>query len=300
MNTLNKFVQLQKVDLQKGEVAGILSSEMPDLDNEIIYYDHSKPHFMKWSSSTHKASGGKSFGNVRAMHGGQLVAAGKIIKFEARDDKKDFYIVARIIDPVDLQKLSEGVYTGFSVGGKYGPWKQKDGPYMRREAIPSEATLADRPCNPESVFEFIKNDGSSEMRKFGKVGDLPGHPFRGNQYEEGEGESGKSYAGKTWAQMNESEKEDFRRDNPPSMTREKVLELRNERPASRPSGQPGKKQRGRTYYDLPEGFSLGGEVEFTDPGTQRSWGKGLSHHSACRENGRSCSGLTHLCDAVLG
>jgi hypothetical protein len=164
-----KFVQLEKVDQAKGQVWGILSNETPDRAGEIIDYEHSKPHFVKWSAEMQKDSKGKSLGNLRAMHGGNLSAAGKLIYFEARDATKDFYIGAQVIDPVDLEKVYTGVYTGFSVGGGYGPWRKVDGPYIRREGIPVEATLCDKACNPDSVFQFVKLDGTTEMRKFATV-----------------------------------------------------------------------------------------------------------------------------------
>jgi hypothetical protein len=161
-----KFVQLTKVDAKTGEVWGVISSETPDDSNEIMDYEHSKPNFLKWSDKIVKASGGKSRGNVRTMHNGQMDAVGKLTHFEARDDTKDFYVGAQIVDKEALAKVYAGVFTGFSIGGSYGAWQTKDGAFRRYEAIPVEVSLVDSPCNPDATFQMVKEDGVEELRKF--------------------------------------------------------------------------------------------------------------------------------------
>ena len=160
------FVQLTKVDAKLGQVWGIMSSETPDESGEIMDYEHSKPNFMKWSEKIEKASGGKSKGNVRTMHNGQMDAVGKVIHLEARDGTKDFYIGAQIVDKQALEKVYAGVYTGFSIGGSYGAFKKQDGAHRRYEAVPVEVSLVDSPCNPDATFQLVKEDGAEELRKF--------------------------------------------------------------------------------------------------------------------------------------
>jgi hypothetical protein len=189
------FVQLQKVDVAKREVWGVAAVEQPDGAREIMDYDKSLPNFLNWSRDMYKASGGKSQGNLRAMH--RDVAAGKLIHFEPRDATKDFYIGTKIVDDNEWKKVLEGVYTGFSVGGSYGA-KWEDAVmkgYTRYEAKPVEISLVDKPCMPGATFQVIKADGQVEMRKLATAedagdlakGDYEGHPFRGNQYEDAEG-----------------------------------------------------------------------------------------------------------------
>ena len=163
---ITRFVQLTKVDAKLGQVWGIMSSETPDESGEIMDYEHSKPNFMKWSEKIEKASGGKSKGNVRIMHNGQMDAVGKVIHLEARDGTKDFYIGAQIVDKQALEKVYAGVYTGFSIGGSYGAFKKQDGAYKRYEAVPVEVSLVDSPCNPDATFQLVKDDGVEELRKF--------------------------------------------------------------------------------------------------------------------------------------
>lgn len=192
MKKFKQFVQLAKIDVQKREVWGVAALEQPDRAREIMDYEKSLPNFINWSRDMEKASGGKSLGNVRAMHND--VAAGKVIHFEPRDDSKSFFVGTKIVDDNEWRKVLEGVYTGFSVGGSYGakwPDPVLKG-FTRYEAKPVEISLVDTPCMPGAQFEIIKADGSVEMRKFASVdekedadlekGDFDGHPFRGNQY----------------------------------------------------------------------------------------------------------------------
>lgn len=163
MNKPQIFFRLTKFDEIKGEVTGIATAELPDQSGEICDYETTKPHYMKWSERVSKATGGKSLGNVREMHGS--VAAGKIIDLVFDDVAKAIIITAKVVDPVSLNKVKEGVLTGFSQGGDYVK-RWKDGDLMRYTADPSEVSLVDNPCLAEATFEIIKSDGSTEMRKF--------------------------------------------------------------------------------------------------------------------------------------
>jgi hypothetical protein len=87
---------------------------------------------------------------------------------EPRDAEKVIAVGTRIVDDQEWQKVLEGVYTGFSVGGHYGKrWSDEEDPNLvRYEAIPSEISLADNPAMYGATFEVIKANGPSEMRKF--------------------------------------------------------------------------------------------------------------------------------------
>jgi hypothetical protein len=78
-------------------------------------YESAKPAFLEWSQQFHAASGGKSFGNVRAMHG--VKAAGKLTDITVDDKNKRVSGVAKIVDSDEWKKVLEGVCTGFSIGG---------------------------------------------------------------------------------------------------------------------------------------------------------------------------------------
>lgn len=167
------YAQLTKVDEEKRLVYGIAAAEQKDRSGEILDYATSKPHFEKWQKETLDATDGKSHGNLRAMHGN--VAAGKLMGIEYDDVGKQFPVCAKIVDDNEWKKVLEGVYTGFSIGGKYEKkWAdtalmKDDGktPLDRYTAIPTELSLVDRACIPAAkFFDIQKKDGSVEHVEF--------------------------------------------------------------------------------------------------------------------------------------
>ncbi len=166
MSALKLFVPITKIDVEKRIVYGIATGETPDRSKEICDYASTKPHYEAWSGDISKASGGKSLGNLRAMHG--KVAAGKVVAINCNDVEKQIEIAAHVVDDQEWRKVEEGVYTGFSQGGAYAKrWPDETNPEMTRyTAIPSEISLVDIPCLKTATFEVIKADGSTEMRKF--------------------------------------------------------------------------------------------------------------------------------------
>lgn len=171
MENFNIFVPLTKIDTAKRLVYGVATAEKVDTVGEICDYASTKPYYEKWSGDIQKASGGRSLGNLRAMHG--KVAAGKVTDIVFNDDAKQIEICAKVVDDDEWKKVEEGVYTGFSQGGRYAKrWKDEDG-LKRYTAAPVEVSLVDAPCLPEATFEVVKADGAIEMRKFATVAQEP-------------------------------------------------------------------------------------------------------------------------------
>jgi len=138
LSELELFLPLLKVDLDQRLVTGVATAETPDRSGEICDYVSSKPYFEKWSAEALAASGGKSLGAVRAMHG--RVAAGKLTDIAFDDDLKRIVIAAKIVDDDEWRKVCEGVYTGFSQGGRY----------VKRWPIPTRASPATPPSRRKS------------------------------------------------------------------------------------------------------------------------------------------------------
>lgn len=163
---MNLFARLTKVDEKTGYFEAVAASEALDRSQEIFDYAKSKPHFQSWSQNISNATDGKSVGNVRAMHG--KVAAGKLSQIDFDDSAKAIKVAGFAVDANEKQKLCSGVYSGLSIGGQYG--ERWDDPVIkgatRYEAIPSEISLVDYPCNPEANFTVVKADGAEELRKF--------------------------------------------------------------------------------------------------------------------------------------
>lgn len=166
MSALRMFIPITKVDAAQRLVYGLATAEAEDRAGEICDYASTKPLYERWSAEIAKSIGGKSLGNLRAMHG--PVAAGKVTEINFNDDQKQIEICAKVIDDAEWAKVTEGVYTGFSQGGAYARrWTDEDG-LTRYTADPSEISLVDLPCLPKAHFEMIKADGTCELRSFGK------------------------------------------------------------------------------------------------------------------------------------
>ncbi len=163
---LQLFIPLSKADAAQRIVYGYATAELPDRAGEICDYASTKPLYEQWSADCAKASGGKSLGNVRAMHG--KVAAGKISSIAFNDHERRIEIAAKIVDEDEWRKIEEGVYTGFSQGGAYVKrWADPDNSdYIRYTAQPVEISLVDLPSLPQATFELVKADGASETRPF--------------------------------------------------------------------------------------------------------------------------------------
>jgi hypothetical protein len=141
-----------------------------DKDGEVFDYQTSKPYFKAWSDEISKATDGKSLGNVREMH--EPSAVGKLVEIGFDDELKEVRVAAKIVDEEAWRKCTQGVYTGFSIGGTYvKAWK--DGEYTRYTAKPVEISVVDNPCNPGAHFTALKADGTWEVRKFAPKTVLP-------------------------------------------------------------------------------------------------------------------------------
>ena len=166
MSALRMFIPITKVNAARRLVYGLATAETEDRAGEICDYASTKPFYEKWSKEIAKATAGKSYGNLRAMHG--PVAAGKVTEITFNDQAKQIEICAKVVDDAEWAKVLEGVYTGFSQGGVYERrWTDADGS-TRYTASPNEISLVDFPCLPQATFEMIKADGTSEQRRFGK------------------------------------------------------------------------------------------------------------------------------------
>ena len=164
------FAPLTKVvELADGtvEVWGRAAAQEPDPAGEVFDYEASKPFIQAWSDEIFAASGGKSLGNLRAMHNPK-VAAGKLTRLEFLDAEKAVDVVAQVMDAGEVKKTRAGVYTGFSFGGAYGP-KRPVGNLVYYAAIPSELSLADNPMIKSARFTLVKVDGTQEEREFRKA-----------------------------------------------------------------------------------------------------------------------------------
>lgn len=147
MNKANLYIPFAKKDNDKRIVEGYASTEALDSQGEIVKFEaieKALPDYMK-------------FGNIREMH--QPSAVGKTVKASVDREKRGLWLVAKIVDKDAWGKVKEGVYNGFSIGGRV----LKRAKNTIKEVTLTEISIVDRPANPEAVFAMIKFDGEGEM-----------------------------------------------------------------------------------------------------------------------------------------
>jgi hypothetical protein len=169
-----KFIRLVKVDEANHTVLGIVTSEVPDKDNETADYEASKKAFQIWSSDfiakTTAAGQDLSLGNIRLMHG--LEIAGKATKIEYKDSEKQIWLESQPVNDQIWKLIKGGFVTGYSMGGGYA-WKKPEGNGIRFGPEIAEVSYVDNPCNGDASFAYVKADHSVEMRKFASPGTVP-------------------------------------------------------------------------------------------------------------------------------
>jgi phage head maturation protease len=142
------YAPIAKVDAEERMVWGYASTEAEDDQGEIITRDALAAALGDYLK----------FANIREMH--QMSAVG--IAEEAGVDDKGLYVGARIVDPRAWDKVTSGVYKGFSVGGKVRARDGRDRNIITALSL-TEISLVDRPANPEAVFDCWKAEGGERV-----------------------------------------------------------------------------------------------------------------------------------------
>lgn len=159
---LHVTIPIAKIDEDQRMVYGYATVEEIDAHGEIIGYEASKKAFGAW------------IGNIRDMH--QDIAVGKNMETEFDDAAKGVWIGAKISESDDGEqawiKVKEGVYSGFSIGGKINGaevrqmtvgGKQK-GVTVITDYDLGEVSLVDNPACPSAIFQMVKSvDGHLEQ-----------------------------------------------------------------------------------------------------------------------------------------
>ncbi len=142
------YAPIAKVDAAERMVWGYASTDAEDDQGEIITRDALEAALGDYLK----------FANIREMH--QMSAVG--VAEEAGVDEKGLYVGARIVDPRAWDKVTSGVYKGFSVGGKVRARDARNRHVITALAL-TEISLVDRPANPEAVFDCWKAEGGEGM-----------------------------------------------------------------------------------------------------------------------------------------
>ena len=155
MNDFRRFIEFTKKDEDQRIVGGYASSEALDSQGEIVEKDAIARALPGYLGEMDQITGKFRYGNLREMH--QLSAVGKTMK--ARIDDKGLYIEGKVVDKEAWEKVKEGVYAGFSIGGKI----VKQVGNRIKDLKLSEISLVDRPANPDAVFAMVKIDDKGKV-----------------------------------------------------------------------------------------------------------------------------------------
>ena len=150
------------LDIQKAEqriASGIASTDTMDgqpgvMDGTPYIGDIVDPQALKGALADYL-----EYANVREMHANSAV--GTAVKAEIRDNQ--LWLSVRVVDDSAWKKVKEGVYKGFSIGGRIVKAileKLPDGRYIRRilELVLTEISLVDRPANPDARILLFKRE----------------------------------------------------------------------------------------------------------------------------------------------
>ena len=161
------FAQIVNASTSLKRVNGVLTLEVKDKTNGWIFdYEHSKQHFIDWSSEIFNATNGKSHGNVRLMH--QLKVVGRITKeLEFDDTNKRILCEAEISDDEVWNGILNGDYCGFSFSGKKVPatqdvlrnWANMPDGASRYIGKPVEVSIVDNPNQAGAYFSVVNAAG---------------------------------------------------------------------------------------------------------------------------------------------
>lgn len=143
------------MDVEKREVYGCAALEVPD-GKEICDVERSIPYFEALAKRCLSESGGKKVAPLREMH--QLKAAGNVVEFTIDRAAKRIEARSIVTDEEAFQKVLDGTYCGYSMGGsKLILGADHAHPGVRRYiAMPNEISLVDMGQIPGTQIALVK------------------------------------------------------------------------------------------------------------------------------------------------
>ena len=139
-NNIKFYTKIAKVDSDLRMVYGYCTPESMDSQGEVV----SKQAIRKaWQAYM-------EYGNVREMHQPSAVGITK----EYSHDDTGTWIGVKVVDEDAWIKVKEGVYKGFSIGGRVTLKVDN----VIKGIILSEISLVDRPACPDAKITVIKVD----------------------------------------------------------------------------------------------------------------------------------------------
>lgn len=149
VSEFNLYGEITKIDEDKRMVFGYASTDAEDAQNEIVEWDATNDALDEYSQ----------WRTVREMHrSDSAVGTAPVLKM----DETGLFIGAKVIDESAWKKVKEGVYKGFSIGGRYlhrepnyDDLLDKTVWHVTKYKL-NEISLVDRPCNPDATYSMVK------------------------------------------------------------------------------------------------------------------------------------------------
>jgi hypothetical protein len=148
-------VQVDGVSHPARILRGVMTSERLDQDDQVVDYAWAKDATERWFGS---------WANIREQHGQNAVGKGQRVEFD--DAAKAIWLTSKVVDPVAILKIDEGILQGYSVGMKgvsvYEDLAAPKGRIGRKGAGGSivETSIVDHPCNTDCKFAIAKSAGA--------------------------------------------------------------------------------------------------------------------------------------------
>ena len=155
---MKKFASITKVDAALRMVYGYASTEALDSQGEVVKLD----------AINAALEGYMKFANIREMHQPSAVGVAK----EANVDEVGLYLAVKVVDDAAWEKVVEGVYKGFSIGGRVTQRDTVNKAIITGMTL-TEISLVDRPANPEATFDVFKADSPDEQEDPKPTVDVP-------------------------------------------------------------------------------------------------------------------------------
>lgn len=141
--SIQLYVPFSKKNEEERMVYGYATTESIDSQGEVVSKDAIKEAWNDYMK----------FANVREMH--QPSAVGVTKEYAHTDEGT--WIGVKVVDDIAWNKVKEGVYKGFSIGGRILEKVEN----VIQGIILAEISLVDRPANPDAIFEIVKMDDSA-------------------------------------------------------------------------------------------------------------------------------------------
>jgi phage head maturation protease len=141
------FAPISKIDEEKRMVYGYATTPSKDSQDERVDLQASFDAVDEWAK----------WANIKEMHRPETAAG--VAPVIEKHVGVGVYIGAKVVDDQAWRKCKEGVYKGFSIGGKVLERAANDCKLITKYRL-NEISLVDRPANPDSLFMVAKRDDS--------------------------------------------------------------------------------------------------------------------------------------------